>query len=81
MCTQRSAGLASAVNLRNLLHAGDETCKQGIHPGFETQGRPHQKSKTGFISPRRTNVLQKKKLTNFKDYDLEIVGNQNITVR
>ena len=31
------------VNLKNLLHRGDEACKQGIHSGFEGQGRRHQK--------------------------------------
>ena len=31
---------------------------KGIHPGFETQGRRHLKSKTGVIvaSPKRTNI-------------------------
>ena len=45
------AGVAPAVNLRNQLHAGEKACKQGIHPGFEIQGRhpkqayqwPHKK--------------------------------------
>ena len=43
---KRSAGVALKVNLRNLLHTGDQARKQEIHPGFETQGRHHQKSKT-----------------------------------
>ena len=43
----QSAGVAPEVNLRNSLHAGDKAHKQGIHPSFETQGRRHQKSKTG----------------------------------
>ena len=29
-----------------ILHAGKQTCIQGIHPGFETQDRHHQKSET-----------------------------------
>ena len=35
------------VNLRNPLCTGDddEARKQGIHPGFETKGRHHQRSK------------------------------------
>ena len=37
-----AAGVAPEVNLRNLLHAGNKARKQGIHPGFETQGRPKQ---------------------------------------
>ena len=52
----QSAGVAPEVNLRITQvrkHA------KGIHPGFETQGRRHQKSKTGIsgltkIKPRIT---------------------------
>ena len=44
---KRSAGVAPDLNLRHPLCAGKEAHKQGIHPGFETQGRCHQKSKTG----------------------------------
>ena len=43
----QSAGVAPVVNLRNPLCTGKEARKQGIHPGFEIQGRHHQKSKTG----------------------------------
>ena len=43
---KRSARVALKVNLRNLLHTGDQARKQEIHPGFETQGRHHQESKT-----------------------------------
>ena len=37
-------------------------CKQGVYPGFEIEGRHHQKSKTGVISgpTKRTDVVQKK---------------------
>ena len=50
------AGVTPEVHLRNLLCIGE-----GIHPGFETQGRSHQKSKTGVsVAPqKRTCVLQK----------------------
>ena len=35
---------------------------QGIHPGFETQGRSHQKSKTGVsVAPRKELKSSKKK--------------------
>ena len=34
-------------NLRNPLRTGDKVREQGIHPGFKTQGRLHQKSKIG----------------------------------
>ena len=47
LATKRSAGVTLEVNLRNPLHADKKTCKQGIHPDFETQGRHHQKSRTG----------------------------------
>ena len=54
LATKRSAGVAPDVNLRNLLHAGNETCKHGIHYGFETQSRHHQKSKTGVsVAPQK----------------------------
>ena len=50
----QSAGVVPEVNLRNSWHAGKKACKQGIHPGFETQGRRHQKSKTGVsVAPRK----------------------------
>ena len=47
-------------NLRYPLHTGDEACKTGILPGFETQGRRHQKSKDRNISgsTTRTDVLR-----------------------
>ena len=47
LAAKRSAGVATEVNLRYSLHAGNKAGKRGIHPGFETQGRHHQKSKTG----------------------------------
>ena len=47
VCQIQSAGVAPERNLRNSWHAGDKARKRGIHPGFETQGRRHQKSKTG----------------------------------
>ena len=43
----RLAGVAPEVNLRNPLHADNEAQKEGIHPGFETPGRRHQKSIAG----------------------------------
>ena len=57
---KRSAGIASEVNARNPLHTGDEACKQGIHTGFETEARRHQKSQNLDISgpTERANVLQ-----------------------
>ena len=45
--SKRSAGVTPEVNLSNPLHADNEACKQGIHPGFEAQGRCQNKSKIG----------------------------------
>ena len=36
---KRSESVTPEVNLRNLLHKGDETQKQGINPGIEIQDR------------------------------------------
>ena len=47
LAANRSAGVAWVVNLRNPLHTGDEEYKQWSHHSFKTQGRGHQKSKTG----------------------------------
>ena len=58
----QSAGVAPEVNLRNSLHAGDKACKQGIHPGFEAQGRRCQKSKTEVsVAPREGFMSSKNK--------------------
>ena len=51
---KRSADVTLEVNLKNPLHVGNKAHKQGIHPGFETQGRHHQKSKTGVsVAPQK----------------------------
>ena len=47
LAIKRSASVTPEVNLENPLHPGKETGKRGIHPGFETNGRHHQKFKTG----------------------------------
>ena len=64
------ADIALEVNLSNRLQPGEEACKQGIHPGFGTQGRCHQKSKTvvSMAPQKRTHLLQKyfKKVTQNK---------------
>ena len=58
----QSAGVTPEVNLRNSLHAGDKACKRVIHPGFETQGRHCQKSKTGVSVAPRKGLMSSKKL-------------------
>ena len=40
-----SAGVAPEMNLRNKLHVHNEAREQWAHPGFETRGGRHQKSK------------------------------------
>ena len=57
----QSAGVAPEVNLSNSLHAGDKAPKRGIHPGFETQGRHCQKSKTGVSVAPRKGIMSSKK--------------------
>ena len=37
LAVKSSAGVAPKVILKNAFHAGNEVCKQEIHPGFETQ--------------------------------------------
>ena len=49
----QSAGVTPEVNS---LHAGDKARKRGIHPGFETQGRRHQKSNTGVQWPPKKDL-------------------------
>ena len=61
LTTIQLAGIAPEVNLRNPLHSGEKTHKWGIHPGFETQGRRHQKSKIGVsVAPQKGLVSSKK---------------------
>ena len=67
---KRSAGVAPEVNLGNPLCTGEEACKRGIHPGFETQSRHQQKSKTGVsVAPQKGHVSSK----NFFKKDLHIL--------
>ena len=59
LTSKQSAGVTAAMNLG--ITTGEKAGKQGIHPGFETHCRCHQKSKTGGISgpTKRTCVFQK----------------------
>ena len=53
----QSAGVTPEVNLR-MTQARKHA--KGIHPGFKTQGRHHQKSKTGVsVAPRKGLVSSK----------------------
>ena len=66
LAVKRSAGVAPEVNLRNPLCAGKDTCKQGIYPDFETQGRLHQKSTTGVSVTSQKGLESSKKNFLFK---------------
>ena len=46
LAAKRSSGVTPEMNLRNPFYEGEKSDKPGIHPGFETQDRHHQTSKT-----------------------------------
>ena len=49
-----TAGSPIASNGSDKIITGDKARKRGIHPGFETQGRRHKKSKTGVsVAPQK----------------------------
>ena len=55
------------------LHAGVEADKQGIYPGFETQCRHHQKSKTGVsLAPQKGLVSSKNFFKKVKNKSLSL---------
>ena len=60
LTAKRSAGVAPEVNLRNQLETGNKACSHGIHPGFETQGRYHEKSKTRLSVAPQTGLTSSK---------------------
>ena len=51
LLAKRSAGVAPSVNLRNVLHSGDDAHKQGIHRSFESWRRHHPDPKQGYQCP------------------------------
>ena len=64
---QEFAGGAPKMNVRILLHAGVEEHKWGIHPGFETTARLHQKSKRGVSEAPQRGLIY------FKNFDLKCI--------
>ena len=61
LATKSSAGAAPEMDLKNPLHDGNKSHKWGIRPGLKTQGRCHQKFKTGVaVAPQvgLINLLQ-----------------------
>ena len=67
LATKKLAGGAPEINVRNPLHAGVEAYKWGIHPGFETTGRLHQKSKLGVSETPQRGLMY------FKNFDLKCI--------
>ena len=62
LAAKRSAGVTPEVNLRIPLHAGDGAYMHGDPPWLETQGRRHQKSKTGItVAPQKGPLKLKNK--------------------
>ena len=56
-----SAGVTLEVILKNQLHAGNEPCKQGIPPDFETQSRCHPEVQNRvLVTPRCPLICFKK---------------------
>ena len=51
LTAKRSAGVTPKVNFAQAIKYASE----GIHPGFETQGRRHQKSKPGVSVAHKNN--------------------------
>ena len=65
LTAKRTAGVILEMNLKNPLYAGNKAHKSRIHSGFKTQGRYHQKSKTGV-----SDVLQKYFLLGLRNMNL-----------
>ena len=65
LAIKRSAGATPVVNLRKPLHVGKESHKQGIHPGFETKGKHHQKSKSGISGSHKKSLVSSQKKVNY----------------
>ena len=68
LVVKRSASVISEENLKNPLHAGNEALKRGIHSGFETQGRCHQKSKPELSVASQKGLMASKKIKTISPY-------------
>ena len=67
--TKRSAGVAPEVNLReHISHMTLPSADKAAHSGFETQGRCHQKPKTGVSVAPQKGLMSSK---NFKKEEEE----------
>ena len=62
LAIKRTTGITTEANLRNPGQVGDKVHNQKINPGFETQGRRHQKSNKGlpepYPQPKKTNLFK-----------------------
>ena len=63
-----------AQEVLHKLRAREKARKRGIHPGFETQGRCHQKSRTGVSVAPRKGLMSSKNVNN---KSVKIVGSQS----
>ena len=78
LAAKRVAGVTPEVNLRNPLCAGKKAHKQGIQPGFETQGRCHQKSKIGISVAPQTGLLSSKILKSPLNLPISLFSSQQL---
>ena len=62
LTAKKSAGVAPKMNLRILLCAGDEACKQEDLPWLETQRIGHQKSKIGVSEVSQKGLMSSKNI-------------------
>ena len=78
LAIKMSASVAPEVNVRNPVHAADKAHKGGINLCFETQGRCHQKSKTGVSVAPQKGLMSSKHEKIPKTKDMCIFGNYNL---
>ena len=63
LATKRLAGVTPEVNLREcVIHTPLPSANKAAHPGFETQRRHHQKSKTGVSVAPQNGLMSSKNL-------------------
>ena len=74
LAVKNSSGVAPEVNWRNPLHAGDKAHKQGIHPGFETQDRDHQKSRRGVLVAPEKGLVSSKNFFIKKRFEITVLN-------
>ena len=62
LAVKRSAGVTTGKSEESIVYRQENIVSQGIGPGFETQGRCHQKSKTGLsVAPQKGLISKTKK--------------------